>query len=134
MPPPDLGGGGRSPASLHGILFRLHPPSLLGEGGEGVPILFLGGRRGSKSFIRQTPGAPRRSARSLGQQRHLLAGAAGLRAPWAPTGLGFQGGHRLLPPGAWPQRRGPAHLGLEPRGRSGFRGPWGEGGAAGQRS
>lgn len=42
----------------------------------------------------------------------------------------------MLPQGAspphprWPQRRGPAHLTLEPRGRSGFRGPWGEGGAA----
>lgn len=54
MPWPDLGEGS-SPASMHGILFRLHPPSLLGERGEVFPILILGGRRESKSFIRQTP-------------------------------------------------------------------------------
>lgn len=54
MPCPDPGEG-RSPASLHGILFRLPPPSLLGGGGEGGSHPFLRREEGVEVLYKTNP-------------------------------------------------------------------------------
>lgn len=137
MPWPDLGGG-RSPASLRGILFRLHPLASREKEERGFQSFSQAPEKEVEVIYKTNPRRAPSTRPFAGAAATPAGRGRGAAGSVGADVLGVSGAPPLAAPGVSPhprrpQRRGPAPLTLEPRGRSGFRGPWGEGGAAGRR-